>query len=141
MYISIDMYHDRKENKNVGTFGFVQLYIISQHCLRFFKSHDFCSIQQNTQSACTTREKERDRERKRQIRVWGPRRESNPYYICQFQILSTIIHRLSVLSTCLFDKPMLLSSWWICQDPYQQSIADSSNELIVDNVVLINKEP
>jgi hypothetical protein len=27
----IDMLHDRKEKKNVGTIGFVQLYIISQH--------------------------------------------------------------------------------------------------------------
>ncbi len=41
MHISFDMYHDRKENKNVDTFVFVQLYIISQHCLRHFKSHDF----------------------------------------------------------------------------------------------------
>jgi hypothetical protein len=41
MYISFDMYYDRKEKKNVGTFIFVQLHIISQHCLRHFKSHDF----------------------------------------------------------------------------------------------------
>ena len=39
--MSSDMYLDRKENKNVGTFVFVQLYIISQHCLRHFKSHGF----------------------------------------------------------------------------------------------------
>jgi hypothetical protein len=39
--ISFDMYHDRKENKNVGTFVFVQLHVISQHCMRHFKSHDF----------------------------------------------------------------------------------------------------
>ena len=32
-----------KKTKNVDTFGFVQLYtmIISQHCLRYFKSRDF----------------------------------------------------------------------------------------------------
>jgi hypothetical protein len=41
MYISFDIYHDRKENKNVGTFVFVQLYIISRHCWYHFKSHDF----------------------------------------------------------------------------------------------------
>jgi hypothetical protein len=40
MYITIDVYHDRKENKNVGTIGFIQFYIISQHCLRYFKRHD-----------------------------------------------------------------------------------------------------
>jgi hypothetical protein len=33
----------------------------------------------------------------------------------------------------------LINSWLISQNPYQQSIAD--NELIVDKVVLINKEP
>jgi hypothetical protein len=42
-YISFDMYHDRKENKNVDTFIFVHLYVISQHCWCHFKSHD-CSL-------------------------------------------------------------------------------------------------
>ncbi len=31
----------KQKNKNVDTFGFVQFYIISQHCLWYFKSHDF----------------------------------------------------------------------------------------------------
>jgi hypothetical protein len=35
--ISSNMYHDRKENKNVGTFVFIQFYFISQHCLRHRK--------------------------------------------------------------------------------------------------------
>jgi hypothetical protein len=40
MYISVDMYHERQENKNVGTFGFVHLYIIIQKCSWHFKSRD-----------------------------------------------------------------------------------------------------
>ena len=51
------------------------------------------------------------------LSLWGPRSESNPYCICQFPI----------------------NSWLISPNPCQQSIADS--ELIVDNVVLINKDP
>ena len=53
MYISIDMYHDRKENKNVGTSGFVQLYIISQHRLWHFKKHDLSTMLHSC--PCTTR--------------------------------------------------------------------------------------
>ena len=34
---------------------------------------------------------------------------------------------------------ILINSWLIGQDPYQQSIAD--NNFKVDNVVLINKDP
>ncbi len=60
-----------------------------------------------------------------------------------FQILSTIIHRLSPsLSEWqqLVDNTMVLSETYqqLVENPYQQSISD--NELIVDKVVLINKE-
>ena len=52
-----------------------------------------------------------------------------------FQILSTIIHRLSSINSWLITQwSDQQSSWLISQNPYQQSIAD--NELIVHKVVL-----
>ena len=45
IHIFIHMCQDRKENKNVGTTGFVQLYIISQHLCRIFQNHDFSTKQ------------------------------------------------------------------------------------------------
>ena len=55
-----------------------------------------------------------------------------------FQILSTIIHRLTTINSWLTTR-------WSYQQlvdkssPYQQSISD--NELKVDKVVLVNKDP
>ena len=56
-----------------------------------------------------------------------------------FKTLSTIIHRPSSYQQLVDSTDGLINSWLISKNPYQQSIDDK--ELIVDKVVLINKEP
>ena len=70
-------------------------------------------------------------------------RGSSPYsstlpVFVNFQTLSTI-HRPSIYQQLVDTTMGFINSWLISKNPYQQSIGDK--ELIVDNVVLINKDP
>ena len=84
MYISIDMCNDRQENKNVGTFSFVHLYIINQHCLWNFQRHDlsmkdpFREVVLNANHGRPTSDESRLGQRRSPIR--GVVRERKYYY-------------------------------------------------------------
>ena len=58
----------------------------------------------------------------------GQRIQSNPYCICEFPNLINY-----------HQQTLQYHSWLISKNPYQQVIDDK--ELIVDKVVLINKDP
>ena len=84
MYISIDMCHDRKGKKNVGTLGFVQFYIIRQHCLwqfqesRLFNKASFMLYPQ----CCPTSDESHPDKRRSPIR--GAVREREYYSVSSF---------------------------------------------------------
>ena len=71
--------------------------------------------------------------------VWGPIIQSNPSCICQFSNLINY-HQQTLQYQQLVDSTdvSLINSWLIRKSPYQQLVVDK--ELIVDKVVLINKE-
>ena len=66
------------------------------------------------------------------------RTEERVQPLLHLSIPNLINYRPQTLRCQHFFCLALINSRWICQDPYQQSIVD--NELMVDNVVLVNKE-
>ncbi len=71
--------------------------------------------------------------------VWGPSIQSNPSCICQFPNLINYHQQTLQYQQLVDSTDGLINSWLIRKSPYQQLVVDK--ELIVDKVVLINKDP
>ena len=67
--------------------------------------------------------------------VWGPSIQSNPH--CIYRFPNVINYHQQTLQYQQHDG--LINSWLISKSPYQQLVDDK--ELIVDKVVLSNKDP
>ena len=86
------MYYDRKENKNVDTFGFVQLYIIGQHCLCIFS---IPSPSPHKKLFETLRNKEM--ENKKQIWIASSERGSRSFF-SKSSITAGLYHHAQIFS-------------------------------------------